>query len=82
MEAAGQSPRTTELYEVTEGGDGLELRLIEVAPEETAGGWYAGPPEMYDTDPVETPWMEAGPDRHALARPDTAARHRQENNTE
>ncbi|MER5503143.1 hypothetical protein ABT096_39045 [Streptomyces sp. NPDC002561] len=91
-EAAGQSPRTTELYEVVAGeagdgdGDGLELRLIEVAPEGASGGWYAGPPEMYDTDPVETPWMEAGPDRltitrdgqvvhqgrHALARPDTA----------
>ncbi|MFE3152566.1 hypothetical protein ACFXJ6_38960 [Streptomyces sp. NPDC059218] len=57
MEATGQSPRTTELYEVTEGegGDGLELRLIEAAPEGAAGGWYAGPPEMYDTDPVETP---------------------------
>ncbi|MGW2113496.1 hypothetical protein [Streptomyces sp. NPDC001948] len=41
---------------------------------------------MYGADPVETPWMEAGPDRltltrdgqvvyqgrHALARPDTA----------
>ncbi|MGW1193089.1 hypothetical protein [Streptomyces sp. NPDC002559] len=86
LEATGQSPRTTELYEVTEGGDGLELRLIEVAPEGAAGGWYAGPPEMYDTDPAETPWVEAGPDRltitrdgqvvhqgrHALARPDTA----------
>ncbi|MFB7852828.1 hypothetical protein ACFC34_38245 [Streptomyces sp. NPDC056053] len=88
LEAGAQSPRTTGLYEVTEGedGDGLKLRLVEVAPEGAAGGWYAGPPEMYGADPVETPWMEAGPDRltltrdgqvvhqgrHALARPDTA----------
>ncbi|MCX4851979.1 hypothetical protein [Streptomyces sp. NBC_00893] len=86
LEAAGQSPRSTELYEVTEdGGDGMELCLVDVTPEGASGGWYAGPPEMYGADPVETPWMEAGPDRltitrdgvvvhqgrHALARPDT-----------
>ncbi|MET9662709.1 hypothetical protein [Streptomyces sp. NPDC006510] len=77
-------PRTTELYEVIE--DGTELRLVHIAPEGAAGGWYAGPPELYGADPVETPWMEAGPDRltitrdgvivhqghHALPRPDTA----------
>ncbi|MGW1193095.1 hypothetical protein [Streptomyces sp. NPDC002559] len=45
MEAAGQSPCTTELYEVTAIEGGLELRLVEVAPEGAAGGWYAGPPE-------------------------------------
>ncbi|MFF8618542.1 hypothetical protein [Streptomyces sp. NPDC015350] len=88
LEAAGRSPRTTELYEVVEGesGSGLALRLVEITPEDAAGGWYAGPPEVYGADPVETPWMEAGPDRltltrdgvivhqgrHALARPDTA----------
>ncbi|MEV5205138.1 hypothetical protein [Streptomyces sp. NPDC053720] len=66
MEATGQNPRTTELYEVAEGGDRLELRLVEVAPEGAAGGWYAGPPEAYGADPVETPWMEAGPDRLTL----------------
>ncbi|MFB7853525.1 hypothetical protein [Streptomyces sp. NPDC056053] len=52
----------------------------------TDGQAYAGLPETYGSDPVETPWMEAGPDRitviragvivhqgrHALARPDTA----------
>ncbi|MEV7722351.1 hypothetical protein [Streptomyces sp. NPDC088184] len=86
MEAAGQRPRTTEVYEVIEGADGMELRLVQVEPEGAGGGWYAGPPEMYGTDPVETPWMEAGPDRltitrdgvivhqgrHALPRPGTA----------
>jgi hypothetical protein len=87
LEAAEHGPRTTELYEVVAGGgDGMELRLLEVTPEGAAGGWYAGPPELYGADPVETPWMEAGPDRltitrdgqivhqgrHALARPDTA----------
>ncbi|WP_331750808.1 MULTISPECIES: hypothetical protein [unclassified Streptomyces] len=86
VEAAGQSPRSTELYEVVEGGgDGTELRLVSITPEGAAGGWYAGPPELYGADPVETPWMEAGPDRltitrnsvivhqgrHALARRDT-----------
>ncbi|MFE7268305.1 hypothetical protein ACFU9B_40965 [Streptomyces sp. NPDC057592] len=84
LEATEHTPRTTELYEVIGGGeDGMELRLVDIAPE---GGWYAGPPELYGADPVETPWMEAGPDRltitrngvivhqgrHALARPDTA----------
>ncbi|WP_326771095.1 hypothetical protein OG978_45875 (plasmid) [Streptomyces sp. NBC_01591] len=87
LEATGHTLRTTELYEVTEGcEDGMELRLVDIAPEGAAGGWYAGPPELYGADPVETPWMEAGPDRltitrnnvivhqgrHALARPDTA----------
>ncbi|MFJ2629959.1 hypothetical protein ACIO6T_43230 [Streptomyces sp. NPDC087532] len=84
LEATEHTPRTTELYEVTE--DGTELRLVHIAPEGSAGGWYAGPPELYGADPFETPWMEAGPDRltitrngaivhqgrHALARPDTA----------
>ncbi|MFB7853612.1 hypothetical protein ACFC34_42485 [Streptomyces sp. NPDC056053] len=68
LEAAGQSPRTTELYEVVEDGGGLELRLVEVAPEGAAGGWYAAPPEMDGADPVETPWMEAGPDRLTITR--------------
>ncbi|MFD7533786.1 hypothetical protein ACFV8E_40320 [Streptomyces sp. NPDC059849] len=68
-EATGQSPRTTELYEVTEdGGDGMELCLVDVTPEGASGGWYAGPPEMYGADPVETPWMEAGPDRLTVTR--------------
>ncbi|MFF9594223.1 hypothetical protein ACF1FX_34460 [Streptomyces sp. NPDC014646] len=90
LEASGTAPRSTELYEVVEGGGngggGLELRLVEVAPEGATGGWYAGPPELYGADPVETPWMEAGSDRltitrdgvivhqgrHALPRPHTA----------
>ncbi|MFF3959430.1 hypothetical protein ACFYY1_40560 [Streptomyces sp. NPDC001890] len=87
LEATEHTPRTTELYEVVGGGaDGMELRLVDIAPEGAEGGWYAGPPELYGADPVETPWMEAGPDRltitrngvivhqgrHALARPDTA----------
>ncbi|MFF8717756.1 hypothetical protein ACF07T_41350 [Streptomyces sp. NPDC015184] len=86
LEAAGRSPRTTELYEVVEGGDGLELRLVEITPKGATGGWYAGPPEVYGADPVEAPWMEAGPDqltltrdgvivhqgRHALAPPGTS----------
>ncbi|MFF4667876.1 hypothetical protein [Streptomyces sp. NPDC001282] len=64
----------------------MGLRLVEVSPEGASGGWYAGPPELYRADPVETPWMEAGPDRltinrdgvvvhqgrHALPRPHTA----------
>ncbi|MGW1848274.1 hypothetical protein [Streptomyces sp. NPDC001966] len=87
LEATEHTPRTTELYEVVGGGeDGMELRLVDIAPEGAEGGWYAAPPELYGADPVETPWMEAGPDRltitrdgvivhqgrHALARPDTA----------
>ncbi|MFE2936239.1 hypothetical protein [Streptomyces sp. NPDC059278] len=86
LEATENAPRVTELYEVVVGGDGMELRLVDVTPEGAAGGWYAGPPELYGADPVETPWMEAGPDRltitrdgvivhqgrNALARPDTA----------
>lgn len=68
LEAHGTAPGSTELYEVVDGGDGLELRLVEVTPEDASGGWYAGPPELYGADPVETPWMEAGPDRLTLTR--------------
>ncbi|MFF3735330.1 hypothetical protein ACFYXM_34955 [Streptomyces sp. NPDC002476] len=70
---------------IEDGTGGMELRLVQVAPDGATGGWYAGPPELYGADPVETPWMEAGPDRltltrdgviihqgrHALPRPDT-----------
>ncbi|MFE7429516.1 MULTISPECIES: hypothetical protein [unclassified Streptomyces] len=63
----------------------MELRLVDIAPEGAAGGWYAGPPELHGGDPVETPRIEADPDRltitrdgvivhqghHALPRPDT-----------
>lgn len=85
LEATDHAPGSTVLYEVIVGGDGPELRLAEVTPEGAAGGWYAGPPEPYGADPVEAPWMEAGPDRptitrngaivhqgrHALPRPET-----------
>lgn len=69
LEATEHTPRTTELYEVIGGGeDGMELRLVDIAPEGAEGGWYAGPPELYGADPVETPWMEAGPDRLTITR--------------
>ncbi|NBE53972.1 hypothetical protein [Streptomyces boluensis] len=85
VEATESEPRWTETYEVTE--DGRALRHVEhTAPDDDLAGWFAGPPEFVDSDPFETPWMEAGPDRlaitrggrivhqgrHALARPDTA----------
>ncbi|MEV8101736.1 hypothetical protein [Streptomyces sp. NPDC088135] len=69
LEAGDAAPSGAELYEVVEGsGGGMELRLIEVSPEGSSGGWYAGPPELYGSDPVETPWMEAGPDRLTITR--------------
>ncbi|MFJ1839901.1 hypothetical protein ACIOJ9_39330 [Streptomyces sp. NPDC088175] len=68
LEATDRAPRTTELYEVIEGGDGMELHLVQAEPEGAEGGWYAGPPEMYGADPIETPWMEAGPGQLTVTR--------------
>ncbi|MEU5430924.1 hypothetical protein AB0H73_35700 [Streptomyces olivoreticuli] len=88
-EETGHDPRWTETYEVAEDATcGRVLRHVEhTAPDDSLAGWFAGPPELHDGDPFETPWMEAGPDRltitrdgaivhqghHALPRPDTAA---------
>lgn len=87
-EETEQDPRWTETYEVIEDAtDGRVLRHVDhTAPDASSAGWFAGPPELHGSDPFETPWMEAGPDRltvtrqgevvhqgrHALARPDNA----------
>ncbi|MEU3423594.1 hypothetical protein AB0F39_34475 [Streptomyces murinus] len=86
-EATEQGDRWTETYEVADGDGGRALRPIgHTAPDDSLAGWFAGPPELLDGDPLETPWMEAGPDRltvirdgqivhqgrHALAQPDDA----------
>ncbi|MGW2083126.1 hypothetical protein ACWCOW_40730 [Streptomyces sp. NPDC001939] len=65
LEASGTGPGWTEEYEVTEDG---ELRFLgsATAPE-GAAGWFAGP-SATGGDVLETPWMEAGPDRLTVTR--------------
>ncbi|MEU6664232.1 hypothetical protein [Streptomyces sp. NPDC046821] len=68
--ATQRAPQWTDAYEVVwDAEHGRVLRALGCeGAEDSAGGWYAGPPELYGSDPVEQPWMEAGPDWLTLVR--------------
>ncbi|MEU5157775.1 MULTISPECIES: hypothetical protein [Actinomycetes] len=75
-EATDADPRWTETYEVIkDAAYGLVLHLVDhTAPDEGMAGWFGGTPDIIG-DPVETPWMEAGPDRLAIIRGGTVVHH-------
>ncbi|MFF1481424.1 hypothetical protein ACFVYD_28395 [Streptomyces sp. NPDC058301] len=74
FEEFGDLPGWTETYEVVTSGERgpepqNELRLVEhSAPEDSFAGGFAGAPEMWGSDAIETAWMEAGAERLALLR--------------
>jgi hypothetical protein len=74
-EPVGDTSGFTETLEVVSSGDEdwpeqMQLRLVEhTSPRgEDHVAWFAGPPDCWGGDAIETAWMEAGPDRLALIR--------------